>query len=177
MCYINVLMQAWYTNISIVLSCVELSLFRRLVASWTSLRHLHLSSVSFSSFWNNILVHFSMLSIHRILGLLFFHVIHPSHKDAISLAFLLLEHCPAWSLSPDNLLLFSSHNHKHYTYPKKCLQFHICTMSCRPTYKLALGSHGNSVNFSYSRQIRSGGRSFAVLSSHRQCGQCIYYIG
>src|SRR6218665_3270041 len=46
------------------------TLIRGLVVLWTKrLRHLHLSSVSFSSFSNDILAHFSVSSIHRIFGL------------------------------------------------------------------------------------------------------------
>src|SRR6218665_2651916 len=58
-------------------------LLPRVVPSWTSLCHLHLSSVSLSGFSNEFLANFSMSSIHHIFGL-------PCY-----LAFLLLEQCPA----------------------------------------------------------------------------------
>src|SRR6218665_152442 len=51
-----------------VLSCLQPSSIRGLVASWTSLLHFLLSLVFFNRSSNGIPVHSSMLSIHRILG-------------------------------------------------------------------------------------------------------------
>ena len=53
----------------LVLSCLQSSSIRGLVASWTSLLHFLLSLVFFNRSSNGIPVHSSMLSIHRILGL------------------------------------------------------------------------------------------------------------
>src|SRR6218665_1475208 len=52
----------------LVLSCLQPSSVRGLVASWTTLLHFLLSLVFFSRSSNGIPVHSSMLSIHRILG-------------------------------------------------------------------------------------------------------------
>src|SRR6218665_1847946 len=54
---------------SLVLSCLEPSSIRGLVASWTSLLHVLLSFVFFNRSSNNIPLHSSMLFIHRIRGL------------------------------------------------------------------------------------------------------------
>src|SRR6218665_3154358 len=56
----------------LVVSCLEPSSIRGLVASWTSLLHFLLSLVFFNRSSNDIPVHCSMLSIHRILGFLCF---------------------------------------------------------------------------------------------------------
>lgn len=80
---------------------VSCFVFRWLVGSWpnrTSLSHLLLFPVFLtilSGLSNDISVHFSTLSIHRIFGLPCF--LAPYIQ------------CPAWSLSPNNLLFFSTH--------------------------------------------------------------------
>src|SRR6218665_2408779 len=55
-----------------VLSCLQPSSIRGLVASWTNLLHFLLSLVFFNRSSNGIPVHCSMLSIHHILGSLVF---------------------------------------------------------------------------------------------------------
>src|SRR6218665_3802685 len=52
----------------LVLSCLQPSSVRGLVASWTTLLHFLLSLVFFTRSSNGIPVHSSMLFIHRILG-------------------------------------------------------------------------------------------------------------
>src|SRR6218665_669450 len=51
-----------------ILSCLQPSSIRGLVASWTSLLHFLQSLVFFNRSSNSIPAHSSMLSIHRILG-------------------------------------------------------------------------------------------------------------
>src|SRR6218665_1090936 len=52
----------------LVLSYLQPTSIRGLVASWTSLLHFLLSLVFFNRSSNGIQVHYSMLTIHRILG-------------------------------------------------------------------------------------------------------------
>src|SRR6218665_1850557 len=67
-------------NIVFVLSCLQPSSIRGLVASRTSLLHFLVSLVYFNRSSNGIPVHSSMLPIHRILGFPWFRNRNRNHK-------------------------------------------------------------------------------------------------